>query len=96
MYKHRGEVFEGTVSGVTNWGMYVELPNTVEGLIRYADMTDDYYSLDKYGFSCTGEKYKNSYSIGQKVSVLCVGASKFERTVDFVLADDYEVDDYSK
>jgi ribonuclease R len=96
MYKHRGEVFEGTVSGVTNWGMYVELPNTVEGLIRYADMTDDYYSLDKYGFSCTGEKYKNSYSIGQKVSVLCVGASKFERTVDFVLADDYEVDDFSK
>ena len=82
-----GETFEGVISGVTDWGLYVELPNTVEGLVHVNSLMDDYYVYDSAHYTLTGEKKKRSFAIGQKVKVRVVQADARERTVDFVLAD---------
>lgn len=82
-----GEIFEGVISGVTDWGLYVELPNTVEGLVHVNSLMDDYYVYDSVHYTLTGEKKKRSFAIGQKVKVRVAQADARERTVDFVLAD---------
>ncbi len=82
-----GETFEGVISGVTDWGLYVELPNTVEGLVHVNSLMDDYYVYDSAHYTLTGEKKKRSFAIGQKVKVRVAQADARERTVDFVLAD---------
>ena len=82
-----GEIFEGVISGVTDWGLYVELPNTVEGLVHVNSLMDDYYVYDSAHYTLTGEKKKRSFAIGQKVKVRVAQADARERTVDFVLAD---------
>ncbi|HEY8364471.1 MAG TPA: ribonuclease R [Haloplasmataceae bacterium] len=78
-----GEVFEGIISSVTNWGIYVELPNTVEGLVHVLDMTDDYYLFDERTYSLIGEKTKKIYRLGDSVKVKVIGASKETREIDF-------------
>ena len=82
-----GETFEGVISGVTDWGLYVELPNTVEGLVHVNSLMDDYYVYDSVHYTLTGERKKRSFAIGQKVKVRVAQADARERTVDFVLAD---------
>lgn len=82
-----GQVYEGIISGVTDWGFYVELGNTVEGLVHVNSLTDDYYIYDNSRYTLTGEKKKKSYAIGQTVKVRVAQADARERTVDFVLAD---------
>ena len=82
-----GETFEGVISCVTDWGLYVELPNTVEGLVHVNSLMDDYYVYDSAHYTLTGEKKKRSFAIGQKVKVRVAQADARERTVDFVLAD---------
>ena len=82
-----GEIFEGVISGVTDWGLYVELPNTVEGLVHVNSLMDDYYVYDSVHYTLTGERKKRSFAIGQKVKVRVAQADARERTVDFVLAD---------
>lgn len=90
MMDHIGETFEGVISGVTSWGMYVELPNTVEGMIRVSEMKDDYYIYDEEHYQMVGEHTKKVYKLGQKVTVEVVNADKIQRTIDFALV---EVDD---
>ena len=82
-----GETFEGVISGVTDWGLYVELPNTVEGLVHVNSLMDDYYVYDSVHYTLTGERKKRSFAIGHKVKVRVAQADARERTVDFVLAD---------
>lgn len=82
-----GEIFEGVISSVTDWGLYVELPNTVEGLVHVNSLMDDYYVYDSVHYTLTGERKKRSFAIGQKVKVRVAQADARERTVDFVLAD---------
>ena len=83
MQKHIGEIFEGVISGVTKWGLYVELPNTVEGLIRVTAMDDDYYIFidDKYMY--IGERTGKIYRLGDKVEVKVVNADKIQKTIAF-------------
>ena len=69
MKQHIGEVMEGTISGVTEWGLYVELPNTVEGLVHVNSMRDDYYTYEKEKYRFVGDMTKKVYSMGQKVKV---------------------------
>lgn len=88
MMEHIGETFEGVISGVTGWGMYVELPNTVEGMIRVADMQDDYYIYDEERYQMIGEHTRKIYKLGQKVTVEVVNADKVMRTIDFALVED--------
>lgn len=85
MAKHIGETFEGVISGVSNWGFYVELPNTVEGLVHISELRDDYYVFDESRYELTGELTKKTYKLGQPVRVIVSGTDRMLRTVDFVL-----------
>jgi ribonuclease R len=87
MMDHIGETFEGVISGVTSWGMYVELPNTVEGMIRVSEMKDDYYIYDEERYQMIGEHTKKIYKLGQKVTVEVISADKVQRAIDFALVE---------
>ncbi len=80
-----GEVFEGVISGITNWGIYVELPNTVEGMIRVADLPDDYFCYDENAFEMVGQGTGKRYKLGEKIAVQVYEADKIARTIDFVI-----------
>jgi ribonuclease R len=86
MSKHIGEVFTGVISGITNWGLFVELPNTVEGLIRVADMHDDYYIYDEEHYTMIGEHTRKCYKLGEKVTVEVIGTDTLQKTIDFAFA----------
>ena len=87
MMGYIGEEYEGVISGVTNFGIYVELPNTVEGLIHVSNMMDDHYIYDENTYSMTGERTKKTYKLGQKVKIRVETADKVARTIDFSLAE---------
>lgn len=78
-----GEEYEGVISGVTKWGVYVELENTVEGLVHVADMRDDHYEFTEQTYELTGEHSGKSYTLGQTVRVRVTDADKLQRTVNF-------------
>lgn len=80
-----GETFEGVISGVTSFGIYVELSNTVEGLIHVSNMFDDHYIYDESTYSMTGERTKKVYKLGQIVKIRVEAADKLSRTIDFSL-----------
>ncbi len=90
MSEHIGEVFEGVISSVTAWGMYVELPNTIEGLIHVNNLTDDYYQFNQEAYELTGERTGKVYKLGQKIKVVAADADKFMKTIDFVLPENAE------
>jgi len=79
-----GQVFEGVVSGITNWGIYVELPNTCEGMVRFADIEDDFFEVDENCYKAYSKRSGKVYKLGQKVAVMVVGADKLTRTIDFI------------
>lgn len=79
-----GECYEGVISGVTSWGIYVELPNTIEGMIRLADLTDDVYEYDAANYRVVGTYSAKEYRLGQKMRVQVVRADKNLRTIDFL------------
>lgn len=85
MEKFIGRVFTGTISSITNFGVYVVLDNTVEGLVRYASMHDDYYSFDEKRMRIVGDKHHIVYSLGDRVMVRVMDASKEMREIDFRL-----------
>ena len=82
------EVFEGVISGVTAWGIYVELENTVEGLVRMTALTDDYYEYNEEGFELIGKANNKHYKLGQSVKVRLDNIDKLMRTIDFVLVEE--------
>jgi ribonuclease R len=82
-----GQEFDTVISGVTEWGMYVEHPDTkVEGMIRLKEMTDDFYRLDEKNYCIVGERTKKRYSLGDSVRVRLVAADLDRKTLDFKLA----------
>ena len=85
MKKFYGEEFEGVISGITKWGLYVELPNTVEGLVHVANMMDDHYDYDETHFQMVGTHTGKRYELGQKVKVRVTGCDTIARTIDFEL-----------
>jgi len=89
MEKRIGESFEGVISGVTNWGFYVELPNTVEGLVHVNELQGDYYIFDEERMELRGEMSGKCYRLGQKITVTVTGTDRLMRTVDFVPADGF-------
>lgn len=78
-----GEEYDGIISSVTNFGMFVELPNTIEGLIHVSYMTDDYYRYDERQMAMIGERTGNVYRIGDEITVRVVNVNKDERSIDF-------------
>lgn len=83
MQQYVGEEFEGVISGMTKWGMYVELPNTVEGMVHVTNMTDDHYDYYDDRYEMIGVHTNKTYKLGQKVRVRVIGTDRFLRTIDF-------------
>jgi ribonuclease R len=89
--EHVGEVFEGVVSGVTKFGVFVELTELlVEGLVHVRDMDDDYYVYDESTYTMRGENQGKSYRPGDSVTVEVVGADIDSREIDLLFADEDE------
>ena len=84
------EEFDGVISGMTAWGIYVELPNTVEGLVRTASLQDDYYEYNESMYEMVGVHTGRRWKLGQAVRVRVTGADKLARTVDFEMAEPQE------
>lgn len=82
MEKHIGEEYEGMISSITSFGMFVELDNLIEGLVPLRDMKD-FFHFDEERMTLTGEKSHVKYSIGERVVIKVVRASKEEKTIDF-------------
>ncbi|WBX78720.1 ribonuclease R [Virgibacillus salarius] len=78
-----GESYTGVISSITNFGLFVELENTIEGLIHVSYLTDDYYHYDQRSQAMIGERTANMYRIGDEVKVKVAGVNLDERTVDF-------------
>lgn len=83
MEKYIGYTYDGIISGITKFGVFVELDNTVEGLVHISTLIDDYYHYDDNMKALIGEHTANIYRMGQKVRVKCVGANRFKREIDF-------------
>ena len=83
MERFIGRDFTGVISGVTKFGFFVELDNTVEGLVHISTLHDDYYHYDEHSYCLIGERTGRKYRMGQTVAVRCVDASRFKKQVDF-------------
>lgn len=86
MEKHIGEEHDGIVSSVVNFGLFIQLPNLIEGLIRLDDLKDDRYIYDETTFSLIGQRTKKIYRLGDELHIRVKAASKINHTVDFELA----------
>ena len=83
MSEHIGEEFEGMISSITSFGFFVELPNTIDGLVHITDLTDDYYHYDEKQMILVGERTGRIFKLSDKVKVRVVACDKKERTIDF-------------
>ena len=88
MIDHIGEEFDGIISSVLNFGMFVELPNLIEGLVRLDSLKGDYYTYDETTFTIRGNKDKRGYRLGDNVRVRVIAADKEKRTIDFEVVKD--------
>lgn len=85
-----GQIYEGIISGVTNWGIYVELSNTIEGMVALSQMDDDYYEFDEKKMLVFGKRTKKSYRLGDKVVVSVAKVDRMMGTIDFVFEEENE------
>lgn len=85
MSERIGEEYEGIISSLTNFGMFVQLENTIEGLVPFSQMLDDYYQFDEENLKIVGERTKKEYNLGDKVKIEVVGADIVRRNIDFQL-----------
>lgn len=83
MELHIGEEFEGMISGITAWGIYVELPNTVEGMVHVASIPGDYYYYDENAYEMVGKDSKKTYRLGEKIKIRVRDVDKLAKTIDF-------------
>lgn len=88
MMDHIGEEYEGIISSVMPFGMFVELPNLIEGLVRLDSIKGDYYTYDETTFTVRGNKDKRGFRLGDSVKVKVVAADKEKRTIDFEVVRD--------
>lgn len=88
MEERIGEMYEGVVSGITSWGIYVELPNTVEGLIHVSKLPGDYFYYNESTYEMIGQATGKSYKLGMPVKVCVEACDRFNRTIDFSVAEE--------
>ncbi len=94
MSGHIGEQYEGVISGMTTYGMYVELPNTIEGMVAIQSLPGDYFYYDEEKYELVGETTGKTYKLGEKVNIEVIATDKIRRTIDFelVVEDETEVE----
>ena len=84
-----GKTFDGVISGVTDWGIYVEITeNKCEGMIPIRDMLDDFYELDEQNYCLVGRHTKKQYQLGDAVKIVIVRANLAKKQLDFAFADE--------
>ncbi|MDE6122288.1 MAG: S1 RNA-binding domain-containing protein, partial [Duncaniella dubosii] len=89
MQEHIGETYSGIISGVTEWGLYIELnDNLCEGLVPMRDLADDYYDFDEKNHCLVGRRYNHRYRLGDNVDIKVARADLEKKQLDFVLLDD--------
>ena len=89
MNDHLGEVYNGIITGVTEWGLYVELEdNKCEGLVPVRDLADDYYDFDEKNYTLIGRRHGNRYRLGDQVKVQVARAALDKKQLDFVIVDE--------
>ena len=86
-----GEIYEGIISGVTGWGIYVELPNTIEGMVALNQLDDDFYEFDDKNMLVYGKRTKKTYRLGDRVLVYVAKVDRMMGTIDFMFEDDFEM-----
>lgn len=88
MQEHLGQEFEGTISGVTEWGFYVELDeNKCEGMVSIRELEDDFYEFDEDNYCIVGRHHRKIYQLGDKISIRVAKANLVAKQLDFVLPD---------
>ena len=83
MDKHIGETFDGVISGMMAWGIYVELPNTIEGMVSVVSLRDGFYVYDENHYEMVNETTGRTFKLGQRVRVVVSGCDRILRTIDF-------------
>ena len=82
-----GEEFDGVISGMNVWGIYVELENTIEGMVRVSDLPGDFYEYCEETYEMVGEHTNKRYKLGQKVRIRVIDTDILRRTIDFELVE---------
>ncbi len=82
-----GEEFQGIISSLTNFGIFVQLENTIEGLVHFSNMLDDYYHFDEEKFHIIGERTNRLYKLGDEVTIKVIGVDIAKRNIDFQIVD---------
>ena len=83
-----GQEFDGVISGVTEWGLYVEIiENKCEGMIPIRDLDDDFYHFDEENYCLVGRKYNRKYQLGDEMRIVIANANLDKKQLDFALAD---------
>lgn len=90
MMDHIGEEYDGMISSVTSFGMFVELPNLIEGLVKIDDLEGDRYIFDEETFTIRGDKNKRGYRLGDEVKIIVKSANKYAKTIDFIIKKEDE------
>ncbi|MEE0398249.1 MAG: ribonuclease R [Lachnospiraceae bacterium] len=93
MAERIGEEYEGIISGITAWGIYVELPNTVEGMVHVSRLPGDYYFYDENLCEMIGEHTGRSYCLGEPVKIKVTGTDSMTKAIDFDIVEDTGEDD---
>ena len=92
MTEHLGQVYKGVISGVTEWGLYVELnENKCEGMIPMRDLDDDYYEFDEKNYCLRGRRTRRTYSLGDELTIKVAKANLERKQLDFALANEAEL-----
>ncbi len=90
MENHIGETFEGVISGITSWGIYVELPNTIEGMIHVSKLPGDYFIYDETAYEMVGQDTGKRFRLGESIRVCVDGVERMTRSVDFSVLEEEE------
>lgn len=93
MERHIGEIYEGVISSITAWGVYVELPNTIEGMIHVSMLPGDYFYYDEETYEMVGQSTDIRYKLGQTLKIRVNATDKITRTIDFVIPQEWEIDE---
>ena len=93
MEHHIGEIYEGVISSITAWGVYVELPNTIEGMIHVSMLPGDYFYYDEETYEMVGQATDIRYKLGQTLKVRVNATDKISRTIDFVIPQSWEMEE---
>lgn len=93
MERHIGEIYEGVISSITAWGVYVELPNTIEGMIHVSMLPGDYFYYDEETYEMVGQATDIRYKLGQTLKIRVNATDKIIRTIDFVIPQEWELEE---